>query len=175
MSAADLVPPESSGHYLFRCTGCGFDIECQAADADRYAKAGCPLCGGPVTLAEVPEPEPTDAPADGGLPARNKRLTQRRLVRGGAKAEVRKGTLGLGRDLAVGLADLSEDGLGVRLSMAVSSADECEVVLHRPGGGKPLKLAGEFRWCRPGEDGSFRVGIRFQKRLARKDLLTFVK
>jgi PilZ domain len=173
MSAADLLPPDEAGHVLFRCPGCGFDIECLAADADRYAKVGCPLCGGPVEPADAPpaeEPEPGES-----LPARNKRLTQRRLVRGGARAEIRKGMMGLGKDLAVGLADLCEDGLGVRLKTAVKPKDECEVMLHRPGGGKPVKMAGEFRWCAPLDDGTFRVGIRFQKRLARVDLLALVR
>jgi hypothetical protein len=83
--------------------------------------------------------------------------------------------MGLGKDLAVGLADLSEDGLGVRLHTPVRPKEECEVVLLRAGGGKPLKLHGEFRWCVPEAGGTFRVGIRLQRRLARKDLLTFVK
>jgi hypothetical protein len=169
MSVHDLPGFDPVGHRLFHCPGCGYEIECLVADADRYAKVGCPLCGATVVPVEPPLP---DVPAE---QARNKRLVQRRLVRGGAKVEVRRGSMGLGPNLAVGLADVSEDGLGVRLKVEVRPAEECEVLLIRPGGGKPIKMHGDFRWCTPAGDGTFRAGVRFQRRLARTDLLALAQ
>src|SRR5688500_15091515 len=101
MSTADPLAPDPAGHCLFRCPGCGLDIECLAADAERYVLVGCPLCGGAIEPVGPP-PESASSPqvpaaTDAG---RNKRLTPRRLVRGGARAEVRRGMLGLGKDLA---------------------------------------------------------------------------
>src|SRR5437763_972691 len=110
MAASDQPGPDPSGRHRLQCSGCAWGIECPAADADRYARAGCPACGSPLMPV---------APAAGGVPARNKRLVPRRAVRGGVRAEVRRGMTGLGPDLAIGLTDLSEDGLGVRLKAPV--------------------------------------------------------
>jgi PilZ domain len=167
MSASDQSGPDPSDRRLMRCGGCGWDIECSAADAARYTLAGCPACAGPVA-----EAVPTSTP---GPAIKNKRLVQRRLARGGVRVEVRRGVTGLGPDLALGLTDLSEDGLGVRLKAAVRPKEECEVLLTRFAGGKPMKLHGEVRWCAAAGDGTFRAGIRFQRRLARKDLMDLTK
>jgi hypothetical protein len=166
MPASELPGPDPFDRRLLRCGGCGWDIDCSAADADRFAAVGCPGCGGPV--AEAP-------PAAPGPPARNKRLVQRRAARGGVRAEVRRGTTGLGPDLAVGVTDLSEDGVGVRLRAPVQPKEECEVILTRAGGGRPIKAQAEVRWCAPAGDGTHRAGLRFRHRLARKDLMDLTK
>jgi PilZ domain len=157
--------PDPTDRHLLRCSGCGRDIECPAGDVARYKRDGCPACGATVVAA---------APA-GGKPARDKRLVRRRSVRGGVRAEVRRGTTGLGKDLAVGPADLSEDGIGVRLRAAVALMEECEVVLIRAGAGKPIKVRAEVRWCTPAGDWTFRAGLRFRQRLCRNDLLDLTK
>jgi PilZ domain len=104
----------------------------------------------------------------------DQRLTRRRQARSGAKVEFRRGTMGLGRDLAVSLIDVSEDGLRVRLTAEVKPGEEAELLVSRPGGGKALKTAAEVRWCMPAGDGTFLVGVRFRKRLAYRELTEFV-
>ena len=165
MPPSDQTGSDPTDRRVLGCSGCGWDIECPAADAMRYTRTGCPACGAPV-VAAAPGPE---------APGRNKRLVRRRTVRGGVRAEVRRGMTGLGKDLAAGLADLSEDGLGVVVKTRLDPKEECEVVLIRAAGGKPLKVHAEVRWCRPAGDGTFRVGLRFRQRLARTDLLDLTR
>lgn len=78
--------------------------------------------------------------------------------------------MGLGPDLALGLLDVSEDGLGVRLKVAVAAGDEAEIVLTAPGTRKAFKLLGEVRWCHDAADGTFHVGIRLRRRLPYAEL-----
>jgi PilZ domain len=104
----------------------------------------------------------------------DQRLTRRRQARSGAKVEFRRGTMGLGRDLAVALIDVSEDGLRLRLTVEVKPGEEAELLVSRPGGGKALKTAAEVRWCMPAGDGTFLAGVRFRKRLAYRELTDFV-
>jgi PilZ domain len=163
MPPNDEPGPDPADRHLLRCSGCGRDIECPAGDVARYQRDRCPACGATVVAAA------------GGKPARDKRLVCRRAVRGGVRAEVRRGMTGLGKDLAVGTADLCEDGIGVRLRAAVAPMEECEVVLIRAGAGKPVKVRAEVRWCTPAGDGTFRAGLRFRQRLARNDLLDLTK
>ena len=78
--------------------------------------------------------------------------------------------MGLGVDVAVGLVDVSEDGLGVRLKVAVTPGEETEIILTSPGTRKAYKLLGEVRWCRDAGDGTFLAGVRLRRRLAYVDL-----
>ncbi|HKB01132.1 MAG TPA: PilZ domain-containing protein [Gemmataceae bacterium] len=165
MPPNDEPGPIPADRHLLRCSGCGLDIECPAGDVARYTRGACPACGATVVTAATV----------GGKPARNKRLVTRRAVRGGVRAEVRRGTTGLGKDLSIGTADLCEDGVGVRLRVAVALLEECEVILIRAGAGKPVKVRAEVRWCTPAEDGTFRAGLRFRQRLTRTDLMDLTK
>ena len=166
----DVPVPAAADRRLLRCESCGWAIECVSAEEAQQTRFGCILCGGPLrreaTAVEACRPDqPTSS-----SPA-NHRLTRRRAVRSGVRVEFRRGSLGLGADLAAGLADLCEDGIGLRLKTAVRKGDEAEVVLTRPGGGRPVKLHVEVCWCAAAGDGTYRAGARFQRRLAHRDLL----
>src|SRR5262245_60941625 len=102
------------------------------------------------------------------------RLTRRRQARSGAKVEYRRGSLRLGRDIAVSLVDLSEDGLRLRLTTEVKPGEEDELMISRPGGGKAMTTGAEVRWCTAAGDGTFLVGVRFRRRVAYRDLTDFV-
>jgi hypothetical protein len=68
------------------------------------------------------------------------------------------------------LIDASEDGLGVRLKVALAPGDEVEVELSPPGVRKSFKRLGEIRWCREVGDGTFVAGMKLHKRLAFQEL-----
>jgi hypothetical protein len=55
------------------------------------------------------------------------------------------------------------------------TGDDAEVILVRSWNGRPVKLMGEIRWCRPDGAGAFLAGVRLRRRLSRKDLLDLVR
>jgi hypothetical protein len=94
-----------------------------------------------------------------------RRLARRLLVTRRVQLIFRKGTLGLGPNIGVALADVGEDGLGVRLTTPIAKGEDASLELTRPGVSKPLRLVAEVRWCRPAEDGTFLAGLRLRRRL----------
>ncbi|HKB04009.1 MAG TPA: PilZ domain-containing protein [Gemmataceae bacterium] len=172
VSAVSTPTPDDSGtltdaRYLLRCAGCAWAIECLAADADRFAKAGCLMCGAPVVpqLADVEESAaaaPVEAPW-------NKRRGPRHRPSGATGVEVWRDAPGIGRNLAIALADVCQEGIGVYLSTALRPGDTVEVVLTRRGG-PPLRVPAEVRWCAEGGDWTYRAGLRLCQPLAYQDM-----
>jgi hypothetical protein len=78
----------------------------------------------------------------------------------------RKGTLGLGRNLAVALLDVSETGVRLCLKEELAPGQEVEVCLLAPGEARETKRTGRVIWCVPGADGTHLVGVHFDKQLA---------
>ena len=107
----------------------------------------------PVSDSKIIEPPPDHRIG------RRKQVTRRMVL------VVRSGTLGLGPDIACGLVDVAEDGLGVRLKQAVPAGQEVTIELSAPGVSKPQRFLAEVRWCQPGDDGTFRAGVRLRRRL----------
>jgi hypothetical protein len=128
-----------------------------------------------VRRPSVEPPAIVAAPSGGEVTRQDRRLTRRRSARGGARVEVRRGDLGLGPDVAVGLTDVSEDGVGLRTKVEVQVDDRVTVGLGRPGGGKLLVGQGVVRWCRPEPDGRFRVGLALRRRLTHADLMDLAR
>jgi hypothetical protein len=173
VSAIATPTPDDHGtvpdvRHLLRCGSCGWALECLAADADRFARAGCLLCGCPVTpqLAEADPPAPAMAPPEA---AWNKRRGPRHRPRGAAGVEVWRDAPGIGRNLAVALADVCQEGIGVYLTAAVRPGDTVEVVLTRRGA-TPVRVPAEVRWCAQGGDWMYRAGLRLRRPLAYQDL-----
>jgi hypothetical protein len=125
------------------------------------------LCGGAVApqLAQADAREPVAA----AEAAWNKRRGPRHRPRGAAGVEVWREAPGVGRNLAVALADVCQEGLGVYLTAAVRPGDVVEVVLTRRGG-PPVRVPAEVRWCAQGTDWTYRAGLRLRRPLAYQDL-----
>jgi hypothetical protein len=125
------------------------------------------MCGGAVApqLAEAHTPEP----AATGHSAWNKRRGPRHRPRGATGVEVWRDTPGVGRNLAIALADVCQEGLGVYLMAAVRPGDVVEVVLTRRGA-PPVRVPAEVRWCAQGTDWTYRAGLRLRRPLAYQDL-----
>lgn len=98
------------------------------------------------------------------------RLNRRRTISRGAAVVLRRGRTGAGPNLAIGLIDVTPQGLGVLLIAPLAFGDEVEVELSSPGVDKPLKMAGEVRWGMAVGDGTFRAGIQLGRRLTQVDI-----
>jgi hypothetical protein len=106
---------------------------------------------------------------------KNRRAAPRRLPRGGTKVTCLKGTLGLGKNLARALLDISETGMRLVLNSAVNATEDIEVTLLGPGQSRSVKAVGEVIWCVGAADGTFCVGVRFHKRLRYMDFQTICR
>ncbi len=107
------------------------------------------------------------------LPERDKRLSRRKPVKRGVVAQCRRGQMGLGADVAVGVVDISECGACLMVKVELKHGEDAEVILAGVGRGKPLKLACEVRSCVAQGEGTFRAGMRFRKRIPYAELDNF--
>ncbi len=98
-----------------------------------------------------------------GNDAKNRRKTMRKTPKSTAKVECRRGSLGLGANLALRLLDISEIGMGVVVKTSFLVADEVEVVITDHGLSKPFKQIAKVCWCQPLDDGTFALGLSFDK------------
>jgi len=100
----------------------------------------------------------------------NRRSSQRKSPRRTVKIECRKGSLGLGPNLAAGFLDLSEGGVRLLVKQAMQSGDEVEVMLLGYGMKEPIKRLANVCWSVALETGQHAVGLRFQKILPYRDV-----
>jgi PilZ domain len=158
-AAAEALPAE--GRRL-ACAGCGWEVDCLAADAARFTAAGCPQCGrglGELPLAAQP---PGDRPQE-------KRRRTRRTPTGTVRVAVRRAGDPAGADLAVALVDVCAEGLGVWLTEPVAPGEAVTVVITRRGA-EPIAAEAEVRWCAPGGGVTHRAGLRLRRDLTRAEL-----
>ena len=101
--------------------------------------------------------------------AKDRRGDRRRAPRGATKIVCLKGALGLGKNLAVSLLDLSETGVRMVVSSALNPPQEIEVSVAPTSQSRPIKALADVVWCVPAADGTFCIGARFQKRLRYQD------
>jgi hypothetical protein len=105
----------------------------------------------------------------------DRRIVRRRPLKKGVELIIRKGTTGLGPNLAAGGVELSHDGIQVKVKSELQKGDEVEIGLIGIGRGKAMKIVADVRWCRPNDEGdAFLVGIRFRKRLSHADIGLYV-
>jgi hypothetical protein len=94
-------------------------------------------------------------------PAANRRNSRRLPPRKTVKTECRKGTLGLGVNLAEACRDLSEGGVCLILKAPVDPNLEVEVLINGHGV-RAIKRAGRVCWTHSLDDGRVLVGVQFQ-------------
>ncbi len=100
----------------------------------------------------------------------NRRRSRRSGVRGQARVECRKGSLGLGPNLAVTGLDISETGIRLILKATLEIGQEVEIVLSGLGLNRPLKRPGKVVWSLALEDGRWCAGVSFEKALRYADV-----
>src|SRR3954471_5588856 len=81
--------------------------------------------------------------------AANRRTSSRRQPRNSVAIEVRKGSLGLGANVAVVFIDISEGGVRLVVDEELKRNQEVEVRISAYGIKKPLKSIGMVRWSMP--------------------------
>jgi c-di-GMP-binding flagellar brake protein YcgR len=99
----------------------------------------------------------------------NRRKSPRRKPRVSVKVECRKGSFGLGANLASTTLDLSDTGVRLVVTQAVEVMAEMEIIIAGYGMNKPLKRLANVRWVVKLEDGRYCIGAEFQKRLVYRD------
>jgi hypothetical protein len=113
------------------------------------------------------EPEPAPAPAP--VARAERRAAQRRPARPGSRAEVRRGNLGMGPDLAVGLVDVSEGGAQVRLTCPLLPGEQIQIALWPPRGIRSVRMPATVCWCRT-TGGVVLAGVRLRERISPRDV-----
>jgi PilZ domain len=96
---------------------------------------------------------------------KNRRIYLRRNAKASTKATCRKGTLDLGPNLALGVLDLSETGVRLRLRQPLDAKQEVAVTLEGANHHRPLRIVGRVAWCVATAAGEHLAGIAFDKRL----------
>lgn len=107
--------------------------------------------------------------------AADRRMTRRRNLKQSVEITVRKGTMGLGPNIATGGIELSADGVQLEVNQPLKKGDEIEVGLTGVGRSRPMVLVADVRWCQPDAEGkSFVIGASFRRRLTHNELSEFV-
>ena len=116
--------------------------------------------------------------AGGATALSDSKISRPRPMKHGVALTLRKGTLGLGPDLAVAGQEISEDGLRARIKSELKEGDEVEMCLTAVGRSKPMKLVGDVRWCQKDDTDrtgrTFAIGVQFRHRLAFSEIGQFV-
>jgi hypothetical protein len=100
----------------------------------------------------------------------NRRGSLRRASRKSIHLQCRRGSLGLGANLASTFTDISESGLQLTTLVSIKSGEEVELVFEGYGMRTPIRRIGEVRWVENIESGGCRAGIRFQKYISYREL-----
>jgi hypothetical protein len=105
----------------------------------------------------------------------NRRAMHRRPARRSIHLECRRGSTGLGANLAAGYNDISVSGVQLMTRQELLLGEEVEVVLEGYGFRGTIRRVGEVRWVAPLEGGGCRAGVRFNKYLTFRDLQNLTK
>jgi len=98
--------------------------------------------------------------------SRNRRLVKRKAVKRSTAVSCLKGTLGLGSNLAISMADASEGGARLMMKTALTPGEEVELFFTPLGMSKAIQVFGKVVWCVAAAQGHYSVGIQFNQRLA---------
>lgn len=104
----------------------------------------------------------------------NRRRARRRAPKRSTKIFCYKGPLGLGPNLALAILDLSETGVRAVLKEPLPQKQEVEINLDSLNHRRPLKVMGDVVWCVAAADGTWCVGIQFQRALGYYDYQSMV-
>src|SRR2546430_2060349 len=104
----------------------------------------------------------------------NKRRSRRQQPKRSTRAVAYGNALGLGRNIATGVLDVSETGVRLRLKQDLPVGKEFEIVLEGVGN-RSIRILAEVVWSIPAADGTFVVGSKFQKNVNYGDLQSLVR
>jgi hypothetical protein len=99
----------------------------------------------------------------------NRRRSQRRKPRSTVKIECRKGSYGLGSNVADSVLDISDSGVRMVVSQPLEMLAEVEIIINGYGMRASIKRISMVRWVLKLENGMYCVGIEFQKPISYRD------
>lgn len=102
-------------------------------------------------------------------PQSNRRASRRHKPKRSTKAVVLKGAYGLGRNMALSLLDVSETGARLLIQEPLAPGQEVEITFESIALHRPVKRSATVVWCVAAEDGTYGVGVRFEKFLGFTD------
>lgn len=100
----------------------------------------------------------------------NRRRCRRMTPRNGTKAICLRGSMGLGRNLAISVLDLSTEGVRLLLKEPLQVGQEVEINLESNNQRRPVKIFGNIVWAIPTAEGGHCVGVCFQRSLRYAEL-----
>ncbi len=101
---------------------------------------------------------------------KNRRIAIRRKPCGYVQLECRKGSIGLGKNVATMLLDVSETGARLVISLELPAMQQVELIISATGIRNSIKRFGLVRWQLKLDDGTFCIGVEFEKRLDYADV-----
>jgi PilZ domain len=107
--------------------------------------------------------------------ASNRRQGHRKNPRSNVIVECRRGSLGLGKNIAVSFLDISEGGVRLTVKEMLAAEQEVEVTLLGCQVGKPIKRLGKVCWAVPIESDGCCIGVEFEKRLPYVEVMRIAK
>ncbi len=90
----------------------------------------------------------------------------RRTAKRSTHVSCYRGAMGLGKNVARAILDLSETGVRLLVDHSLTAGEEVEVNLEGIAHRKPVRLRAEVIWCLPmQEEGIYCAGISFRRPL----------
>lgn len=111
----------------------------------------------------------SDSPSTAALDL-DRRATKRRTLLPKLRIECRRGLMGLGPNLALGLGDVSQTGARITTSRRLATFDEVELILSSTTWTKPIKVQGMVVRVLQEDDDRQSIGVRFFKPLSYHDI-----
>jgi hypothetical protein len=99
----------------------------------------------------------------------NRRGSRRKAPRGIVRVECRRGSFGLGANIATGLLDLSEGGVRILCREPLKVKEKVEITFQTFAILHAIKHVGHVTWALPLENGQHAAGIEFENRLPYED------
>jgi hypothetical protein len=101
----------------------------------------------------------------------DRRRLRRKVGKRGTSLTCRKGALGLGKDIAVGLLDITEEGARLLVKEELQAGAEVEITFNGVGVNKRVVALATVVWCMA-ETGHFAIGVKFRDRMPYVDSST---
>jgi PilZ domain len=98
------------------------------------------------------------------------RRMKRLAVKKSTSVICRKGTLGLGPNLAIQVLDVSVDGAQLLVNSVLRLGEELELSFAPTGFTEPLIRLAVVVWCSAKEGDGYHVGVRFMDSLEYQDI-----
>jgi hypothetical protein len=93
----------------------------------------------------------------------------------GVRAVCRRGNLDLGKNIALSVLDVSEDGIRLVVREPLKEKEEVFLTLSTIAHVRPLKRLGDVAWVVASADGTYCIGVRLAKRLSYAELSRMVR